>query len=306
MVAIRPFARSDREQLTRLVNAHVAAAMPAWSISVAGLLAQLEREPAELVVEPWVAKRATMVAVERDCLVAAAHLRRYGDEGRVGASYRDTGEIAWLVCWPTHLEAGRVLLSAVIDQLEAWRVRLLHADGALPTPATYGVSDAWPHIQALYLNAGFDPAGGQTEVQLAGSLERVDHPGPAPVEGLILRRAVGPLATSFDALLDEGVVGAFEVDDDLSRGGTMMCMRGWADIANHWVREDLRGRGIGTWLFRHGVDWLRLGGTDRLLTYAIENDNIDATIRYYGRFGLLPINRTRRGWTRSRRTYEQG
>ena len=65
---IRPFNRSDRDQLAALVNAHVAAVVPGASVSVNALLSRLEREPAELIVDPWVVERRTVVAVERDAV----------------------------------------------------------------------------------------------------------------------------------------------------------------------------------------------------------------------------------------------
>jgi hypothetical protein len=39
-------------------------------------------------------------------------------------------------------------------------------------PGVYGVPDAWPHIQSLLAEAGFDEADGQVEVVFAGALER--------------------------------------------------------------------------------------------------------------------------------------
>ncbi|MGH9105807.1 MAG: N-acetyltransferase, partial [Acidimicrobiales bacterium] len=75
---IRPFRRSDREQLTDLVNAHVQAVVPVFSVSVNTVLSQLEREPSEFVVDPWVKKRATLVAEHRGRVGAASHLLVYG------------------------------------------------------------------------------------------------------------------------------------------------------------------------------------------------------------------------------------
>ncbi|HEY3142251.1 MAG TPA: GNAT family N-acetyltransferase [Acidimicrobiales bacterium] len=299
MVEVRQFSRSDRDQLAHLANAHIGAVVPGWAVPTATLLSQLEREPGEYVVDPWVIARSTVVAIERDRLVAAAHLKRYADDDRVSDSFRDAGEIDWLVFWPDHVGAGRAVMDAAIRQLDAWAVRIRYADGSLPTTATYGVPEAWPHVRRLYVEAGFDAAGGQVEVQLAGSLSGVDGPGDAPIEGLVLQRAVGPLATSFNALLDGEAVGVFEVDDNHSGGGSKIRLAGWADECNHWVQEDLRGRGVGTWLLRHGAAWLRLGGTERLLVYLIENEQLDAGLRYYGRHGLRPINRTVRGWKAS-------
>jgi len=76
-IEVRPFHRGDREQLTALVNAHVAAVVPGISISVNAVLSQLEREPGEFIVDPWVTERVTLVAEQRCRIVAAAHLLRY-------------------------------------------------------------------------------------------------------------------------------------------------------------------------------------------------------------------------------------
>ena len=88
------------------------------------------------------------------------------------------------------------------------------------------------------------------------------------------------------------------MEDDYTKGGSVMKLDGWADLGNHRVREDLRSQGIGSWLFRHGCAWLRLGGTRRLLAYAIENGDLPRMEQYYGSHGLTRINRTRRGWKR--------
>jgi hypothetical protein len=77
-VEVRPFRRGDREQLTALVNAHVQAVVPGVSVSVNTVMSQLERDPGEFIVDPWVAERATLVAEQRGRVAAAAHLLRYG------------------------------------------------------------------------------------------------------------------------------------------------------------------------------------------------------------------------------------
>jgi hypothetical protein len=57
-VAIRPFERRDRDQLTALINLHVAAVIPGVVLSVNTVLGQLEREPQENIRS--VGRRATM------------------------------------------------------------------------------------------------------------------------------------------------------------------------------------------------------------------------------------------------------
>lgn len=298
MLEVRPFARNDREQLSRLVNAHVAAATPGGSIPTALLLNDLERPLGEPLIGPWVTDVSTLVALENDRLVGAAHLRRYTVENRASDSYRDAGEIAWLLCWPDHLAAGRAVRDRSIARLGEWGVRIQYADGSLPAPGVYGVTDSWPHVRTLYEEAGFEASEGQEEIIFAGSVDRLPAPGNTPVDGLTVRRQLGPLGTAFNAVLDGEVVGTYEVDDDLTRGGTNLAFSGWADECNHWVRDDQRGRGIGTWLVGHGGAWLRLGTTKRLMTYAIEGDHTEDWIRHYSRYGLIPINRTTRGWQR--------
>ena len=112
-VQIVPFRREHREQLTDLVNAHIGAVVPGWAISTANLLNHLERDPDQYVVGPWVRERLTLVAMERERVVAAALLRRYHEEDRTTVDYRNAGEIAWIVCWPEHLPAGGALARAM-------------------------------------------------------------------------------------------------------------------------------------------------------------------------------------------------
>lgn len=299
MPDIRSFARHDRDQLLSLANHHIACVLPGGSIPASTLLAQMERDTQEYVTDPGVTERRTIIAGKADRLVAAAHLKRYGDQiPPVTASYADAGVIDWLICWPDQIDTGRILLQAALDQLREWRTRIWYADGSLPCLGVYGISDAWPHIQALVTDAGFDDREGQVEVIFAGELSAVEAPGPAPCSDLTVRRVLGNLGTTFQAVVGDRVVGVFEVDDGHTRGGSVMALDGWADEGNHWVCGDLRGRGIGSWLFRHGCAWLRLGGSRRILTYAIEDEDLPARARYYGRHGLVPINRTRRGWRR--------
>ena len=153
-IEVRPFRREDREQLTALVNAHVAAVLPGGSVSVSRVLSQLEREPGEFIVDPWVSERATLVAVQRGRVVAAAHLLRYAAEAHVGESYRGAAEIRWFLFWPDapfwhgSLEAADVLLAACVAQLDRWQPTAQYADGTLPYPGVYGVPEQWPHVRA--------------------------------------------------------------------------------------------------------------------------------------------------------------
>lgn len=269
---IRPFRRSDRDQVTSLVNAHVAAVVPGVSVSVQVLLSQLEREPGEFIVDRWVRERLTLVAEQRGRVVAAAHLLRYTGDAQTGADFRDAGEIRWLVCWPDApywpdaAEAGHTLAAACHAQFTRWGVARRYADGALPAPGVYGVPEQWPHIRAIFEEAGFRHDG-PTEIILVADVGRLRRP-PAPLPGLSTRRTLGINGTRITALRQEQEIGYVEVDTNLDSGPRVSRVGSWADIGNLWVEPAQRRHGVGTWLVGQAADWLELGGITRLLDYS--------------------------------------
>ena len=126
-VAVREFERRDRDHLTAPVNLHVAAVLPGIVLSVNAVLAQLEREPDETVVDPWVAERRCVVA-ERDAeIVAAALLHRFRGEEDVPPGYCNTGEIRWLICKTDALHAGEELLREALARMANWRATRIGA-----------------------------------------------------------------------------------------------------------------------------------------------------------------------------------
>jgi len=298
-VEVRPFRRSDREQLTALVNAHVQAVVPGVSVSVNTVMSQLERDPGEFIVDPWVAERATLVAEQRGRVVAAAHLLRYGVGEGVGESFRDAGEISWLLYWPEatywpdSAEAADTLTAACLAQLGRWGGSRWYADGALPAPGVYGVPGQWPHVRALYERAGFVHEG-HTEVVLLARVDELQQPTQSPIAGLEIRRAVGVNGTRLSACLGEEVVGYIEVETNLGGGGRLGQLGGWADVGNLHVSEAYRRRGVASWLVGQAADWLRLARVERLLDYA-EAEH-EGCLALLGRLGFRELTRTARGW----------
>lgn len=305
-IEVRPFRRSDRDQLTDLVNAHAEAVVPGMSVSVNAVLRQLERDPGEFIVDPWVSERATLVAEQEHRITAAAHLLRYFADERAGESYRGSGEIRWLVFWPL-APAGNPywpdpslgaeeLIAACVRQLDGWGVAWQGADGALPADGVYGVPEQWPHIRLLYQRAGFTHSGDTEIVYLAriGDLRRTAE----PVAGLALRRSVGINGTRLSAVLGTDVIGYIEVEM-LAAGERLPRHGGWADIGNLRVTEQYRGRGVATWLLGQAAEWLDLGQVARLLAYASLEDSGDASLRaFLAAAGFRELTRTQRGWTR--------
>jgi len=313
-IEVRQFRRSDRDQLTGLVNAHAAAVVPGSAASVAAVLSHLERQPGEYIVDPWVSERLTLVAEERQRVAAAAHLLRYGSDERVSPTYRNAGEISWLLFWPEGPRisspcwtdanlAAEKLIAACIGQLEEWGVSRQYADGDLPMPGVYGVPEQWPHVRALYEHAGFKHEG-HTELVFLAAVEDLRRPADSPVPGLTVRRTVGLNGTRFSAVLADEVVGYLEVEI-FDEGERLARRGGWADVSNLCVVGGYRRRGVATWLLGRAAEWLRLAHVDRLLDYTYAEGR-DATGQSYDEdraflraSPFTELTRTQRGWTRS-------
>ena len=317
-VEVRPFRRSDRDQLASLVNAHAGAVVPGMSVSVHTVLSQLDRQPGEFITDPWVSERATLVAQQGGRIAAAAHLLRYFPDERAGTPYRDLGEISWFLFWP-HAPAGNPswpdaapaadeLMTACLRQLAGWQVTRQEAGGELPALGVYGVPGQWPHVSAAYERAAFAHTG-HTEIVYLAKVADLPGPGPVPVAGLSARRAAGMNGTRLSAVLDDEVIGYIEVDtgqdtERQPRHGE------WADIGNLHVEPGYRRHGVATWLLGQAADWLGLAGVDKVLDYAwLEGpdhsgqDRADQDHAGYRSFlaaaGFRELTRTRRGWTRT-------
>jgi GNAT superfamily N-acetyltransferase len=296
-VEVRSFRRSDRQQVTALVNAHVAAVIPGVSLSVAAVMNSLGRDPGETIVDPWVAERVTLVAEQRQRIVAAAHLLRYGSDDRVDESYRDAGEIRWLLCWPPvprwpdTAPVGDQLARACLAQFERWGVRRRYADGTLPVPAVYGVPEQWPHIREIYERAGFKHDG-RTEIVFVVAVGNVPRWRPS-LTGLNIRRTLGVNGTRIWALAGDTVLGFIEVDTNLGEANRAAGIASWADIGNLQVAEAHRRQGIGSWLIAEAAGWLELAGISRLLDYASPDDT--ACVEFLERVGFRELTRTIRG-----------
>jgi GNAT superfamily N-acetyltransferase len=314
-IEVRPFRRSDRDQLTRLVNAHAEAVVPGMGVSVSTVLTSLERQPRELIEDPWVSERLTLVAEQQNRVAAAAHLLRYFPDERAGEDARDAGEIRWLLywpettaanpCWPDATGAAEALIAACIGQLGRWGVARQYAGGELPVRGVYGVPDQWPHIRALYERAGFSHTG-HTEIVYLARVEDLPRPAGPPLTGMSLRRSVGANGCRLSAVLGGEVIGYIEVEtfeegERLSRHG------GWADVGNLHVSEAHRRCGVATWLLGEAAGWLRLAQVDRLLDYTwldgTDPGGLDHAVcrAFLPAAGFRELTRTRRGWTRPSR-----
>ena len=222
-IQVRRFRRDDRVQLTALVNAHVAAVMPGVTVSVNAVLNQLEREPGEFIVDPWVAERLTLVAEQRGRIVGAAHLLRYRADDDVKADFRGAGELEWFLFWPPEPywrsddDVSGDLMAASLAALDTWGCTHRYADGALPAPGVYGVPDAWPHVARAFEEAGFEHIGPVETILIA---DVADLGSGAVLDGVSVRRSVGVDGTRLTAVQDGHDIGYIELDAGHRRAGS--------------------------------------------------------------------------------------
>jgi GNAT superfamily N-acetyltransferase len=221
-------------------------------------------------------------------------MHRYGEGEEVGPDYRNAGSIHWLVFGHTRDEAADALMAECLAVLDGWDVRVQFAGGELPSFATYGVPPTWPHVRDLYLRSGFANDGGHLELIFVIEVDRLPSTTAPPVDGLTVARSLGAQGTRFTALLDGERVGLSEVE--LRASDVRSRQFGWADIGNLWVAEAHRRRGIATCLLVIAADWLRLGGVERLLTYAWPSETDE--LAFIAHHGFRELVRTERGWTR--------
>jgi GNAT superfamily N-acetyltransferase len=223
-IEVRPFRRGDRDQLTSLVNAHVAAVVPGMGVSD-DRVSPSYRGTGEI---RWLL---------------------FWPEGPASAN----------AYWTDATRAAEKLIGACVRQLEQWGVTSMEAGGELPAPGVYGVPEQWPHIRALYQRAGFRHDGHTEAVYL---IRVEDMPGPAgpPLDGLRIRRSVGLSGTRLSAVsgpvqdgAGEGEVTGFIEVDILDEGERLPRHGRWADIGNLHVQERYRRRGVATWLLRADV-----------------------------------------------------
>jgi GNAT superfamily N-acetyltransferase len=311
-IQVRPFRRNDRDQLTRLVNAHAEAVVPGMSASVNTVLASLERQPGEFIEDAWVAERVTLVAEQQNRVAAAAHLLRYFPDDRAGPAARDVGDINWLLYWPEApagnlhwpdaAPAASALMTACLAQFADWGVSRQHAGGELPVHGVYGLPEQWPHIRALYAGAGFVHTG-HTEIVYLARIADLPHPAAPPLAGLSAHRSVGTNGCRLSAVLGQDVIGYIEVET-LNETERLTRSAGWADVGGLRVSEPYRRRGVGSWLLSQAADWLQLAHVDRLLDYSWLEGTDPGGISYEDYRAFLPavgfreLTRTQRGWTR--------
>ncbi len=132
-----------------------------------------------------------------------------------------------------------------------------------------------------------------------GTVTLIPAPGDPPVDGLSIVRHMRTFGTRFTAVIDGQEVACSEGYADLTKGGRLPSLSGWAEISEVRTQEAWRRQGIGTWVMQHLVDWLRLGGCDRCLFPVSSDDEEEGAGPFYESFGWMPFTRSIKWWERT-------
>ena len=296
MAEVVPYEPSHLPQLQRLINGHLGAVMSGWALPSDFIADRLTRDPEQYITDPWVIERKTLCGIEKARVCAAAHLLRYRGP-QENPYYRNAADVAWFFAWPDSGGAAEAVLGAIRRQIIDWgadRAGLCHG---LPGGPCYGVADSWPHIAACLKSAGWVLKPGCVDTLYAGPLTGIEPPGEAPVADVTIRRGIAITEASFLPVVEGREIGHCEVAADMSLGGELPAFAGWSELSSLLLDEPWRNRGIGTWLVRHAVAWLRLAGRERIVLAVTEEDEQAGAGRFYRRFGWEPLTRLEKGWS---------
>lgn len=295
---ILPYSPLYLPDLQQLINQHISTVLPGWALPVAYIEPFLQRNPHQPIIDPWVAERKTLIALDEGRFVATAHLLRYGTDHPVGEHYRGACDIAWLLADRDHVPQAAKLLNACREQAKAWNATSLTAwDSHLPTPMIYGLPEVWEHLIQLFTEAGFEPLPSRREALYGGWLHHLPLPAAPPISGMTLRRTVGTFwGVRFGVWLDGEEIAFCECGTALSEGGDLPSMNRWALLGEIFTQEAYRSRGVGRWLVESVTGWLRMAGCDRIVLSCAHDDEQAGAGRFYQHLGWDVFTRLQDGW----------
>ena len=296
MAEVVPYEPSHLPQLQKLINGHLGAVMPGWALPAGFIADRLTRDPEQYVTDPWVTERKTLCGMERGRVCAAAHLLRYSGP-QDNPHYRNAADVAWFVAWPDSGGAAEAILGAVRRQVLDWGVDRTGLSHGMPGAICYGIADSWPHIAGYLNDAGCVLTPGCVDTLYAGPLTGIEPPGDAPAQEVYLQRGIAITEASFFAMVNGEEIAHCEVVADMTLGGELPALAGWSELSSLLLDEEWRNRGVGTWLVRHAVAWLRLAGRERIVVAVAEEDERAGAGRFYRRFGWQPVTRLDKGWS---------
>jgi ribosomal protein S18 acetylase RimI-like enzyme len=293
MPEIRAFQTQDLPQLTQLINQHISMLIPTWGLPSDLILSRLESNPDQPMIDPWVMERKTLCAFVGEQLVAAAHLLRYGKDETVAENHRGIGDIAWFFFYPEHQPEAVVFLEACHQKMRQWEVTKLSAwESGLSIPCLTGIPDKWPHLLALFYEAGYWPNPERAEAIFGGGFETILALAKQEPKGKLLIQDMESLKRySLQTITDEEM-GFCLFDAKLPR--ERPALESWAELCEISVEEAWRRRGVGRFLLQEMVSYLVAYGIKNIV-FSVVQDN-DAAIAFYRNVDWNAISRSQDGW----------
>jgi GNAT superfamily N-acetyltransferase len=169
-------------------------------------------------------------------------------------------------------------------------------DTSLPVPVVCGVPESWPHVSAALVRAGFVALAAHEHVLYGGRLPDAGPKTP-PVSGLEVRAVADEPGQRFLAELAGVEIGFLEWSPDLSCGGSLPALAGWAELCALRIREEWRGRGVGEWLVRRTVPFLHMVGVSRVVVAMAARQEKAGAGRFCRKLGWEPVVRLEQGWS---------
>lgn len=281
---VRPFRRSDRQHLTRLVNAHVATILPGAQLSTQRILAQLEAEPEEIITDRWVDDRTCLVAEADGRPVAAMLLIHYAQDPATSEPLRGLACLRWLLGEVDHPQALDDLLVAAAAWARALGSPALAVDGVLPVPGCFGLPDSWQHVARALDRAGFDD--GFDDLHTLAATPRRASEVPAAT------RSVGHCGTRFTLTDAEGEAGHIEIESEDADRSAYPGSGRYVVIGNLRTREE-DAEAIRARLLVVAGDWCARAGAAQLLVDVPTAE--ESTIPWWLAHGFERIGSCRRG-----------
>ena len=268
--------------------------MPGWTVTPDYMASRLRRDPDEVITDAWIEERKTLVAIDGDRVLAAVHLHKYGDD----TPNKGIGDVAWLLFWPSEMDAASSLLTSAQTAMVDWHVETEWIfGGGLPVPLCNGVPDTWPHITDFIQNAGYHDTASEEALHF-GPAEPASAPPAPPFPGIVIQQDDGEFGPRFRVFSDSKAIGGCECVVDMTRGGQLPALRGWIELSEVEVDETYRQRGIGSWMLHHVTQWLADRQYKRVVLCVARNAELRGAGRLYQRFGWELRARQKRGWVR--------
>jgi GNAT superfamily N-acetyltransferase len=293
-VDVVPYDPDWLPQLASLARAHARLSAPYLVPTDEEVAAGLERHAFWRFYTPSLEAAQTLLAVSDGELLAAAQTGFVGYGWGYGATADDGPEwlhdvhssLFWIFAWPgvaESIDAAGHLAAAIVAWARQEGLPGVEAFRGGPGFMRFGtqLSARWPHLWAPLRAAGFRQP--RDLLVFGGTTDADTLPRAAPPEGLTFRAR----AERVEAWLDGEPVGVCAAHALTRFTSGDPRAREWAAIRRLSVEPEARRRGVGTALLAEQLRRLSARGVRRFLLHIPDDEDEQAAIALYGKFGGL-------------------